>query len=149
MYFGSEMDCTQCYFGYMCCWLQLHETFSRSFSSGLSWDDLWESPCVGCAHVLGVPMWWVCVRLWTELWWHVVSCFVLLWTKLSQLEMVSCLVLLWTKLSRIEMVLQMVLLWTQLSDLLSRTSLWLSIGGCVPSGWELVDMWIPCYILWV
>jgi hypothetical protein len=60
--------------------------------------------------------------------------FVLLWTELSRLEMVSCLVLLWTQLSRLEMVLQMVLLWTQLSDMLSRTSLWLSTGGRVPSG---------------
>ena len=35
-------------------WLQHRVTFSRSFFSGLSWDDLWENPCVGCSHVMGV-----------------------------------------------------------------------------------------------
>jgi hypothetical protein len=36
-----------------CWWLQLDEPSSRSFSSRLSWD-ICESPCVGCAHVMGV-----------------------------------------------------------------------------------------------
>jgi hypothetical protein len=45
------------------------------------------------------------------------------------------------------MVLQMVLLWTQLSDLLSVTSLWLSTGGHVPSGWGLEGERDPCYIV--
>jgi hypothetical protein len=64
----------------------------------------WVCPCDGCALDSGLS----CDDV-------MVSCFVLLWTELSQLEMVSCLVLLWTQLSRLEMVLQMILLWTQLS----------------------------------
>ena len=43
-----------------CWWLQLHETFSRSYSSRLSWDDLWEHLCDR----------WV-VLLWNELRWSV------------------------------------------------------------------------------
>jgi hypothetical protein len=59
--------------GHNCWWLQLHETPSRSYSSGLSWDELWECLCDR----------WV-VLLWTELSWLVLVsyCTPLDWVEL-------------------------------------------------------------------
>ena len=94
--------------------------------SSLDWDETMCTPVWGeGAHVMGVRQ---------TLDWVVMTCGLL-----------PC-GLKWVIL---EMVLQMILLWTQWDrDMLSRTTLWLSTGGRVPSDWALVDVWIPCYIVW-
>ena len=108
-----------------------------TFSSETKWNELWESPWVGCAHVMGVSF-----LSQTEMERCVPLCGVRMpmrWNDVYPYEgwrcpCDGCIILLYVE-SWDDVVLQMILL--------SSMSLWLSTGGRAPNGWALVGVWDP------